>query len=156
MRAHAKSHFVRGRFLVSSPRFSEEEETMRKRWTSMSVGALAAVLGGCGAMVNGPSQHVKISTIPPGALLTIDGHETANPAHLDLERERDHAVTAEMPGFEPASAEINSYPDNSVIAYNCLFFLCLPQIWEGGTPVQYRLDPDEIEITLNPVGWSPR
>jgi hypothetical protein len=131
---------------------------MRMWWTQAGVPMLAVltVLAGCGELVNGPTQQVKISTIPPGAMLTVDGRELASPARVELERQRHHTVAATLPGFEPAHAEINSSFDSAVVWGNCLLFLCLPQIWEGGRPSQHRLDPEDLEMTLNPIGWSPR
>ena len=125
---------------------------MRLWWLVVS----AVGLAGCGAMLNGPVQLVKITTIPPGATVTVDGETMRSPARLDLERGREYPVEAERPGFELGAAEIRSYDDNYVILGNCLFFLCIPQIWESGTPLQQRLEPLEVEITLNPEGWSPR
>ena len=117
--------------------------------------AVVFLCSGCGAMVNGPEQKVRISTIPPGAQVTVDGEVYKSPVRVSLERGRDYAVKAEMAGFNPGSGKIHSEPDRFVIFGNCLM-LCIPQIWEGGTPSQYKFEPDEIEISLDPVGWSPR
>jgi hypothetical protein len=110
---------------------------------------------GCGAMLNGPQQKVRIDTIPPGAKVTVDGEEYKTPARVNLQRGRDYTVRAEMAGFNPGTGKIRSEPDRYVIFLNCLM-LCIPQLWEGGDPSQYKFEPDEIEITLDPVGWSPR
>lgn len=125
---------------------------MRRWWLALS----SVLLAGCGAMVNGPTQHVKISTIPPGAALTVDGRRLSSPARVNLERGRNYSVSARMAGFEPGTAEIRSRADKGVKVGNCVFFLCVPQLWEAGKASQRRLEPQEVEITLNPVGWSPR
>jgi hypothetical protein len=125
---------------------------MRRGWW---LAAVMLVCGGCGAMLNGPQQKVRISTIPPGAKVTVDGEEYKSPARVTLERGRDYTVTAEMAGFSSGTGKIRSEKDRFVIFGNCLM-LCIPQLWEGGEPSQYRFEPDEIEISLDPVGWSPR
>jgi hypothetical protein len=99
---------------------------------------------------------VRIATIPPGAELEIGEHTYRSPISLQLERGKDHEVHAYLDGFEPGSDLIQSVPDGYVKALNCIFFLCIPQIWEGGEPCQQRLEPDQLEIMLNPTGWSPR
>ena len=125
---------------------------MRRWWLLSSL----VLFAGCGAMVNGPTQNVKISTMPPGAAITVDGQHLSSPVRLDLLRGQDYSINASMPGFESATAEIHTYPDNSIVLANCVFFLCLPQLWESGSITQQRLSPEEVEITLNPIGWSPR
>lgn len=118
------------------------------------VGMLAA--WGCGALRNGSEQRVRVSTIPPGARVSIDGREITAPSWVTLRRDRDYRIHAELAGFQPAEAEIESREDRAVLVGNCLFFLCIPQLWEGGAPSQYRLEPDEVDLPLNPLGWSPR
>jgi len=110
---------------------------------------------GCGAMLNGPQQKVRISTIPPGAKITVDGEVYKSPVRVTLDRGRDYTVQAEMAGFNPGIGKLRSETDRFVIFGNCLL-LCIPQLWEGGDPSQYKFEPDEIEISLDPVGWSPR
>jgi hypothetical protein len=127
-----------------------------RRWLLRWVVGLALVPVACGGMRNGPTQTVRIATIPPGARLTVDGETLRSPGRLELERDRDYEVRASMDGFEPARRRIRSRPDRGVKVLNCAFFLCIPQLWEGGTAVQRRLVPDEVEIMLNPKGWSPR
>lgn len=125
---------------------------MRRWWWLVGV---ALACGGCGAMLNGPQQTVRIYTVPPGAKVTVDGEVYKSPARVTLERGRNYTVQAEMAGFSPATGKIRSKPDRFVLFGNCLM-LCIPQIWEGGDPSQYKFEPDEIEISLDPVGWSPR
>jgi hypothetical protein len=117
---------------------------------------LALVPLACGGMRNGPTQMVRITTIPPGARVTVDGETFRSPGRVELDRGRDYEVRARMEGFEPTRKRIRSRPDRGVKVLNCAFFLCIPQLWEGGTPVQRRLVPDEVEVMLDPQGWSPR
>lgn len=125
---------------------------MRRRWWLVAV---VLACGGCGTMLNGPQQTVRIYTIPPGAKVTVDGETYKSPARVSLQRGRDYVVHAEMAGFSPGSGKIRSQPDRYVLFGNCLM-LCIPQLWEGGQPSQYKFEPDEIEISLDPTGWSPR
>ena|SRR3990170_4562964 len=117
---------------------------------------VAVVLSGCGAMVNGPRQQVRITTVPPGARVTVDGQTVSSPAVFVLDRGRDYTVAAEFAGFSSARAELRSRTDRAVAIGNCVLFLCIPQLWERGKPSQSRLEPSELDLTLNPQGWSPR
>jgi hypothetical protein len=118
--------------------------------------AIALLQASCGAMVNGPMQSVGISTIPPGAELTVEGRTYRSPAQIELDRGRDYEVTARLDGFAAGTRRVHSRPDASVKVGNCLLFLCLPQLWEQGESSQRRLEPESIEIMLDPIGWSPR
>jgi hypothetical protein len=106
-------------------------------------------------MLNGPQQKVRIWTVPPGAKVTVDGEEYKSPTNVTVDRGRDYVVRAEMAGFSPATGKIRSEVDRYVIFGNCLL-LCIPQLWESGDPSQYKLVPEKFEISLDPVGWSPR
>ncbi len=129
---------------------------MTGRWRSMAVVSVVWVLSGCGAMVNGPDQRVRIATLPPGAAISVDGQHLKSPARVTLRRGRDYTVTAELPGFTQSEGQFHSSPDNSVTFGNCVAFLCIPLLWEQGTPSMTRLEPEELEIVLTPAGWSPR
>jgi hypothetical protein len=118
--------------------------------------ALLLVAGGCGALLNGPKQRVKITTLPPGANVTVDGRTLTSPCSVRLDRDRNHTVAVEMDGFGPAERELESVSDQAGLLWNCVLMLCIPQIWESGSRSQYRLEPDGVEVTLDPVGWSPR
>jgi hypothetical protein len=124
-----------------------------------AVAALVACLlctGGCGAFLNGPTQRVRITSIPPDARVTVDGHTLSSPCSLRLDRDRDYTIKLEMDGFRPAQRELQSVSDETGLLWNCILLLCIPQIWESGSPSQYRLEPSEVDVELDPVGWSPR
>lgn len=117
--------------------------------------ALAATAG-CGAIQNGSEQRVRISTVPPGARLLVDGRRVTSPAVVSLARDRDHVVEISMEGFTDATAHLASRRDGAVTLGNCLLLFCIPEIWESAAPAHYRLVPEEVDVTLNPTGWSPR
>lgn len=129
---------------------------MAIRWMTLSVAAVVAFLGGCGSLLNGPRQTVRITTVPPRARVTVDGWTMTSPASIDLDRSEDHRVTAELDGFEPARRTIESHPDFRPSLYNCLIALCIPQLWESERATHYRLEPEQLDIQLDPLGWSPR
>lgn len=112
-------------------------------------------LSGCCAYLNGPVQTVAISTMPPGATVTVDGKSMRSPARVDLKRNRDYRVVAEMPGFDPTEETIVHLPDRRVTMGN-LLLLGIPELWESGKPCHYRLDPEKVDISMTPEGWSPR
>ena len=116
----------------------------------------ALALNACGAIRNGPQQMVKITTLPPGAAVTVDGQRVSKPRAVMLDRNRNHEVAAELAGFEPVRGEIHRRPDDRVIIGNCLFFLCIPLLWESGEASAFKLVPSELELRLDPEGWSPR
>jgi hypothetical protein len=129
---------------------------MSQRWTKVVAAVLVTLAAGCGSMLNGTRQSIRISTIPPRAKVTVDGQTFTAPGSIDLTRDEDHHVTVEAPGFEPKRAVIESYPDSAPAIYNCLVALCIPQLWESERMTHYKLAPTKVEIGLDPVGWSPR
>lgn len=126
---------------------------MRGAWWTVG---LALLQVSCGTMLNGSKQSVRVSSIPPGATVEIDEQTYRTPISLELDRGRNYEVTAHMDGFEPSTDLIQSQPDSYVKFLNCIFFLCIPQLWESDEPCQHRLEPEQLELMLNPTGWSPR
>jgi hypothetical protein len=121
-----------------------------------AVVALLLVTGGCGALLNGPTQRVRITTIPPNVSVTVDGRTLTSPCSIRLDRDRDYTIKMEMNGFRPAQRDLQSVSDETGLLWNCILLLCIPQIWESGSASQYRLEPSEVDVELDPVGWSPR
>ena len=66
-------------------------------------GCLALVfVSGCASMVTGTTQHIPITSNPPGAKVTIDGElKGTTPLSVDLERKPYHSVTLELEGYHP-------------------------------------------------------
>lgn len=118
--------------------------------------ALMAVACGCGALTHGRRQRVRVMSVPPGAAVSVDGYECVSPCTVMLTRDCDHTVRIEMHGFQPRERKVRRVVDRTVLLGNCVFFLCVPQIWEHGSPLQYRLEPAEIDVNLEPLRWSPR
>ena len=114
------------------------------------------LIGGCGSMLNGTIQTVRITSIPPQARVTVDGEHFTAPGSIDLARDEDHHVTVEANGFETKRAIIRSQADSTPTFYNCLVALCIPQLWESERMTHFKLTPTQVEIELDPEGWSPR
>lgn len=127
---------------------------VRRQWILVAVAGVA--LWGCGALHNGPQQMVTIVTVPPGAVVTVNGDTVLQPGRVRLDRDREYEVTAAMDGFRTAHARILRERDPRVIAGNCVLFLCVPLLWEAHSPAAYRLAPATLELMLEPEGWSPR
>jgi hypothetical protein len=114
-----------------------------------------SLAAGCGAMLNGPHQTVRVSSTPPGVRVSFDGRKEKTPVSLSLARDRSYKLEFEMAGFESREVVIESLPDPKVRILNCLL-LCIPEIWEGGDATHFKLEPTVVDVSLDPIGWSPR
>jgi hypothetical protein len=120
-----------------------------------AVAMFAVLLAGCGAMRNGPTQRVRLNSVPARATVVVDGQTHQTPIWVTLARDRPHEVTFSLEAFAPTKRIIRSRRDPAVIMGNCLL-LCIPLLWEWDAPAAFRLEPAEVDVILYPEGWSPR
>ena len=105
-------------------------------------------LTSCATLIHGGgTQTVSINTDPPGAKITVDGQNAIAPAELKLDRDRDHQVVAELPGYDDGVATIQSHFSWITIVDVVLIFPWLIDLMSGGSDY---LDPDAIDLVLAP------
>ncbi len=81
---------------------------MKGTWISRVAAVTAGFwLSSCALMVHGTTQSVSVATDPPGASIKVSGEEIG-PGEVTLKRNRDYQVVATMPGYEIATAAVNS------------------------------------------------
>ncbi len=106
---------------------------------------------GCGSIIHGQSQRIKISSNPESAGLWIDGVRIGvTPAEVTLKRKHDHFITLKKDGYKDITVMIESNISEWIIG-NVWFAIwpgCLVDVAGGGA---YKLEPERVEIDMGKV-----
>ncbi len=109
-----------------------------------------ALIGCATIMHKGGKQWVLITSTPSGATATIDGITTIQtPGQVKLKRGKDHVVVVEKEGYETAQLLIDHEFSWWVVG-NALFGGLIGLAVDFGTGGAYNLEPDSVNLTLNP------
>ena len=115
-------------------------------------------LPGCGSLVHGWHQTVRIETEPPGATAIVlpDGLTVETPAELSLERKRVYTLRIEREGYEPVWAYVDRVTSWTAEIERYLYFpLVLPGYllltFDATHGAAFELTPDSISVTLTPL-----
>ncbi len=119
---------------------------MRKIFVVLILGIFVQ---GCGTIIHGTRQNVKITSEPSDAEATIGQLKVKTPATVSLSRDKDHVVTVEKEGYEKATAPINrSFNGVATILGNILWLLpgVVVDVFAGGA---WTLEPETVDMKLS-------
>lgn len=111
------------------------------------------ILIACSYIVNTDSQDVSVRSEPTGAQITVTtvgGVEVfsgTTPASIKLKRKNKYVVYVELQGYKDKEVRIDQSMETMVIA-NLLCGGIPGLIVDGLTGAMWKLEPDEIYITL--------
>lgn len=125
----------------------------------MRVRGLIAVISvasqvGCGTVLQGKTQRVSISTIPPGAEISVDGQRATAPASIDVPRKSFTVIRASAPGYYDACKVVRAPIRGGFLTMDIVFLLVPLAIDAAGGMDQLRRLPGEIEIPMVKAGTA--
>lgn len=113
---------------------------------------LLLLLAGCATIVSDTVQVMRVKSNPSGAMVTADGIDRGmTPTQFCLSRDRDHVVTIDLPGYKHYEIPIRRGV-NGWFFGNILLFGPVGMIVDGVDGAIYALDPDSINVNLEPIG----
>ena len=105
----------------------------------------------CASIISGSDQEVRIMSEPAGAKVRINGIlRGKTPAVIDLERKRRHDIQIEHEGFE-TSIQSTRRGFNWWFVGNVIFGGLIGMIMDFANGSVYKIKPDEIHATLDPI-----
>ena len=113
-------------------------------------GILIVSLFGCAVMFNGTTQQVNLSSIPPGAIMKINGVTTVTPSSVELKRGKNYNVYVEKDGCLPVQSKIKRVVSGKIL-FDLFWLPYLTVIFgfidfaSGGA---YKLEPVNLNVTL--------
>jgi len=113
-------------------------------------GILIIYLFGCASMFNGTTQQVNVSSIPPGAIMRINGVTTVTPSSVELKRGKNYNVLVEKDGCLSVQSKIKRVGSAKVL-YNLFwvpYLTILFVIIDFASGGAYNLEPVNLNVTL--------
>jgi signal peptidase I len=101
---------------------------------------------GCGSLIRGNTQEIRIDSYPPGASGEVDGMSIQTPAKLMLTRNEPHTVVLRKEGYTAHRTEINKEFSWSPFITDLVFWKVLRS--KGLSAGAWRLTPEEIYANL--------
>jgi len=135
--------------------YVKKSNTLSVRNVLVAVGLLSLALptAGCASIVSGSKQEVNLTSHPVSAALTVTTEKGApvwagnTPATIELPREKAYIITAEVPGYAPATARIDKSLNGWFIG-NLLCGGIIGGIIDYASGAMWKLDPDMVTIDL--------
>jgi hypothetical protein len=105
---------------------------------------------GCGTIIHGTRQDIKITSDPADAEATVGHIKVRTPATVSLSRLKDQVVTVEKVGYETATVElIRRFNGIATILGNILWLVpgVIVDVFAGGA---WTLEPEMVGVKLAP------
>ena len=113
---------------------------------------LLVSVSGCTTLFNGRSQNVQLKTSPSGAQCAVGDQSVITPATVRLSNTSRHRVQCQLPGYQPATADLNQALSGWLFA-DILVWPTLIIDYAVGS--YHKLIPEDVELVLNPVVGQP-
>ncbi len=101
---------------------------------------------GCGSLIRGNTQEIRIDSYPPGASGEVDGMSIQTPAKLMLTRNEPHTVVLKKEGYTAYRTEINKEFSWSPFITDLVFWKVFRS--KGLSAGAWRLTPEEIYASM--------
>jgi hypothetical protein len=101
---------------------------------------------GCGSLIRGNTQEIRVDSYPPGASGEVDGMSIQTPAKLMLTRNEPHTVVLRKEGYTEYRTEINKEFSWSPFLTDLVFWKVFRS--KALSSGAWRLTPEEIYASL--------
>ena len=117
------------------------------------VGIVMLLCTGCGTLLKGKSQTVKISTTPSEALVKIPDmiDKVPTPTSVKIERGQSYLVEINKPGFGQKWIVLQKRKHRSIILADILFTGGIGIFVDWYTGSWYGVSPSRIDVFLDPI-----
>ncbi|MBY0310586.1 MAG: PEGA domain-containing protein [Phycisphaerales bacterium] len=106
---------------------------------------------GCATIVNGKTQDISVSTVPPGATVMIDGQQTLiTPSKVALRRNKDYVFTISKDGYQTQVVPVTGVLSGWLLG-NLVFGGLIGGGVDAATGAGFTLTPESIAIVLQPL-----
>jgi hypothetical protein len=119
--------------------------------------SVAALLGGCGTILNGTRQDIPVTSAPDGAHVTAEprGGEFTTPTTLNLQRKRDYTLTFTKEGYSIGTTTIGHHARGGIIVLDLLLTGLIGVIVDASTGGWNSLSPKTVTVALTRIATLP-
>jgi hypothetical protein len=113
------------------------------------------LMPGCASIMQGSTQQVSVTSVPPGATLIVDGFQRLKtPAVLELSRKEPHRLEFSLEGYHPEVIDLRSVSSN-MVAGNIIAGGLIGFAVDHSTGAAFRLVPEIVQVSLRPIPSEP-
>jgi hypothetical protein len=113
------------------------------------------LMPGCASIMQGSTQQVSVTSVPPGATLIVDGFQRLKtPAVLELSRKEPHRLEFSLEGYHPEVVDLRSVSSN-MVAGNIIAGGLIGFAVDHSTGAAFRLVPEIVQVSLRPIPSEP-
>ena len=117
-----------------------------KTWTAPLFVFCLLLACGCGSLIRGNTQEVRIDSYPPGASGEVDGMSIQTPAKLMLSRNEPHTVVLRKEGYAEYRTEIATEFSSSPFVGDLIFWHIFRS--KGLSAGSWRLKPEKVYASM--------
>jgi hypothetical protein len=125
------------------------------RWQIASLMCLLAAASGCGLILQGREQPLRISSVPPGARVSVDGDTFQTPAEFTIaRRSSDSVVRVQKEDYYSACSHLKWESDSLLLTFD-IIPLAIPLVIDliNSTLPGYVRDVD-VRLDAIPPGYA--
>ena len=113
------------------------------------VGTSALLLAAaCGAVFNGGSARVNVTSSPDNAEVWVDGTQYGvTPVVIDLDKKKDHQISFKHGGYHETTVQLGRSLKGAYVVLDVLGGV-VPLVIDGATKSWYVLDKDAVHVNL--------
>lgn len=111
---------------------------------------ICMAFAGCATITTGTTDVVRISSVPDGATVELDGRTYQTPVSLTLSRDRSYDVVIRKDGYLPAHRVI-ARVGNAASTGNLLIGGLAGIVADQSTGAAFRLFPTDLTVELVPA-----
>lgn len=109
------------------------------------------LIPGCASLMQGSTQQISVTSIPPGATLVVDGFQRLKtPAVVELSRKESHRLEFSLEGYHPEVVDIRQVSSN-MVAGNIIAGGLIGYAVDHSTGAAFRLVPEIVQVNLRPI-----
>jgi len=117
---------------------------------------IALFAQGCATIMQGSTQQINVSSLPPGATVLVDGGlRFTTPAVLELSRKDAHQIEISLDGYHPEVVDLRPVTSN-MVAGNFIVGGLIGYAVDQSTGGAMRLVPEVVQVNLRPITPEPQ
>jgi len=126
-------------------------------WLCMVTLAALCLASGCGAIFNGTSSSIPVTSNPSGAEVWVDGELVGRtPTQIRVSNDEDHAITFRIAGGEDQTVQVRRRMQAGYVVLDLFFAFPLGLVVDAATGSWYAPDRDRVhaEIRQARPAWA--
>jgi len=118
-------------------------------WLNKTVLLLLTITTGCGSIINGSIQEIRVTSDPMLATVTTDdGIKCLTPCTLELSRKKSHNLEFILDGYEPAKVKVKKSVSGAIWGNLFVGGIIIGSVIDFISGGAYKLKPETVSVQM--------